>query len=307
VAVGLDELAYAKVLADVALFAEQGLDVKLQSFRSGGPMIGPLSAGQLDVGGGEAGPALFNAIAQGLDVVVVGALAAQPPGFGAVPFLVRSDLFESGEITEPADLAGRKVAVNIERGTAEYLAAEVLAKAGLTVDDVELISIPFPEMPAALANAAVDAAILPHPLAGRALGEGSAVALFEGDEIVDTPQNGVLYFGRRLLEAENREVAVRFLAAYLKAARELQGDGWRSDENVAIINTYTNVPEPAIKGGVAYFFDPNGAINEASLETIQAYHVGRGYTELAEPLPLAQIVDGTFLGEALSRVGLYDG
>jgi ABC-type nitrate/sulfonate/bicarbonate transport system substrate-binding protein len=47
-------------------FKEQGLDVELTMFKSGSEMIVPLSTGQLDVGAGEPGTALFNAAAQDL-------------------------------------------------------------------------------------------------------------------------------------------------------------------------------------------------------------------------------------------------
>lgn len=286
-------------------FEEQGLEVELQTFRSGGPMIAPLSTSQIDVGGGETGTALLNAIDQGLDVKVTGALASQPPGFGAVPLLVRTDLYDSGEIGEVDDLQGKKVAINIERGMAEYLLAEALAKADLTVDDVEIITLPFPDMPAALANQAVDAAILPHPLASRAIGDGSAVVLVDGDQIVDTPQNGVIYFGQRLLDPANKEVGIRFLMAYLKAARDLYGEGWRSEENATIINKYTEVPIPAIQGGVSYYFDPNGQINLDSTQRIQEYMVSRGYTESGNTVPVSDLVDASFLEEALERLGEF--
>ena len=284
-------------------FAEQGLVVELQAFRSGGPMIAPLSVGELDVGGGETGPGLFNAVDQDLDIRVVSGMAAQPPGFGAAPLLVRKALLDSGEVTAPEDLAGRKVAVNIVRGTAEYLVAKGLAQGGLTVDDVELVAIPFPEMPAALANGAVDAALLPHPLASRALGAGDAAVLLDGDEVTDWPQNGVIYFGQRMLQPENREIGVRFLVAYLQAARDLHGEGWREDDNVAAINATTNVPAPAIKNGVAYYFDTNGYLHRASTADFQQYHFDRGYTELSAPLPLDQVIIDTFLDEALARLG----
>lgn len=143
----------------------------------------------------------------------------------------------------------------------------------------------------------------PHPLAGRVLAEGDAVVLMDGDQIVDNPQNGVIYFGQRLLEPENRDLAVRFLVAYLKAARDLQGDAFRSDD--AIVNAiveWTSVPEPAVRNGVAYYFDPDGAINTVSTADFQAYHVGNGYTEFDEPLPLDQIIVSDFLDEALARL-----
>jgi len=304
----MPSLAFAPffVAVEKGYLQEQGFEVELQSFRSGSFMIAPLGTGLLDAAGGETGTALFNAIALELDVRVVGALSSQPPGYGAVPLLVRKDLFDAGEIKAPADLKGRKVALNVERGMAEYLLSEALAQAALTVDDVELVTLPFPEVPAALENQAVDAAILPHPLAAKALGAGSATVLLEGDSIVDTPQNGVLYFGQRLLDPANREAGVRFLVAYLKAARDLQGDGWRSDANATILNKYTNVPVASIQAGVPYYSEPNGEINRSSTERIQQYVVGRGYTEVTELLPLSDFIDDSFMTEALERLGRFE-
>lgn len=293
------------VAQEKGYFEEVGLDVELQQFVSGDPMIAPLSTGQLDIGGGEFGPAMMNAIDQGLDVQIVGALASQPQGLGAVPLLKSAG---AEDIQTVADLEGRSVAVNVERGMAEYLLNEALEADGLSIDDVNLTNIPFPEMGGALERNAVDAAVLPHPLAGAALGEGFAEVLVEGDQIADppNPQNGSIYFGQRLLEEENREVGIRFLEAYLKAARDLFGEGWAAQENVAAISTWTEVPPPAIEGGVPYFFEPDGVLNEASLEDIGAYHVGRGSTELDEPLPLDEVIVPSFLDEALSRTGQFE-
>jgi NitT/TauT family transport system substrate-binding protein len=301
------------IAQELGYFAEEGLEVELEKFTTGDAMIAPLSLGHLDVGGGETGPALFNAIDQDLDVVVVGALASQPEGYGGVPLLVRKELLDSGEVAEVADLEGRKVSVNVERGMAEYLLAKALESAGLTVDDVQLITIPFPEMPQAMANAAVDAAILPHPLASKALRPGEndeppiAGVLVPGDKITDTPQNGALYIGTRLMDPANHEVCVKFMVAFLKGARDMQGDAWR--ENDDIVNAflaYTTVPEAAVRKGVIYFFDPNGKMNEASTEDIQAYHVGRGYTEFSEPLPLDRLIDYSCLEDALAILGEYE-
>lgn len=298
-------IGYAPVFVAVekGYFAEQGLEVELQSFNSGSLMIAPLSTGQLDVGAGETGTSLFNAIAQDLDIRVVAGLASQPPGYGATPILIRKDLV--GVIDGPEDFKGRKVAINIEHGVAEYLLAMYLAKAGLNVDDVEIVTLPIPEMGNAFANGAIDAALQAQPASAKSVSDGVAEILVDGDMIVDTPQNGVIYFGKRLLDPANREIGVRYLMAYLKAARDLYGDGWRSDENAAIINKYTQVPIPAIQKGVAYYFDPNGGINTASTESIQQYLFERGYTELEKPLPVEEIIDDTFIEETLQRIGEF--
>jgi NitT/TauT family transport system substrate-binding protein len=303
----LPSLGYAPVFValDKGYFKDQGLAVELQSFRSGSAMIPFLGTGDLDVGAGETGTALFNAVAQGLDVRAAAALASQPPGHGSQPLLVRKDLFDSGKVSRPADLKGKKVAINVERGVVEYLLYEALAQGGLTLKDVEVVTLPFPDMPAALANKAIDAAVALEPTATQAMEQGSAVVLIPGDKIVDTPQNGVVYFGKRLLDPANREAAVRFLVAYLQGVRDLYGDGWRDEANADIISRHTKVPPPIISKAIAPYCDPNGAINTASTEKIQNYLVRRGYTEFAEPLPLSQVITDTFRSEAVQRLGQF--
>jgi ABC-type nitrate/sulfonate/bicarbonate transport system substrate-binding protein len=101
------------VAIEKGYFAEQGLEAELHTFRSGALTIAPLSMGQLDVGQGDAmGAPLLNAIHQGLPVRVVAGAARHTKKANSVHIVVRKDLFDSGEVTEPADLKGRKVAIN---------------------------------------------------------------------------------------------------------------------------------------------------------------------------------------------------
>ena len=292
------------VAAERGYFEEMGLNVEFESFRSGNLMIAPLGQGQIDVGGGNVGPPVFHAVDRGFDIRIVAGSSSLRPGYGALPLLVRTELVESGEVEDAGDLEGRSVAVNVTAGSVEYLVAEALEPHGLAVDDVDLIPLPFPEMPAAFANDSIDAGILAHPLAGIPLREGDATVLLDGGEITENPQIGVVYFGERLLEPENREVGVRFLMAYLKAVRDLQGDAWReNDEIVNALLEWTQVPEPAVRNGVAFYFHPDATINMESIAEQQQYHFDRGYTELSEPLPLQEMVNFSYLEEALQRLG----
>lgn len=175
----------------------------------------------------------------------------------------------------------------------------------MTVDDVEIVTLPIPEMGNAFANGAIDVALQAQPASAKSVSDGVAEILIDGDKIVDTPQNVVIYFGKRLLDPAHREVGVRYLIAYLKAARDLYGEGWHIDENVAIINKYTQVPITSIQKEVAYFFDPNGRINTESTASIQQYLFERGYTELERPLSMEEIIDESFLEEALERIGEF--
>jgi NitT/TauT family transport system substrate-binding protein len=182
----------------------------------------------------------------------------------------------------------------------------MMGLAGLSVDDVELVELPFPDTPAALANKAIDAVPLPNPSAAKAIEDGSAMVLLEGDKIAGKIQNGVIYFGKRLLDPANREVGVRFLMAFLKAVRELQGEGWTKQENIDIISKYTGLPPEVIKTSSRSYQDPNCEFRAESLEDVQAYYVRRGYTEYTEPMPLSKVVDESFAKEAVKRIGKFE-
>ncbi len=287
-------------------FAEQGLEVELQNFNSAAFMMPLLATGDLDFGSGQAGTELFNAIEQGLDIRVIGGQSQEIPGHGMAPILVRKDLFESGQITKIEDLKGAKIAINVERGLSEFLVVEALSSGGLTLDDVEIITMPFPDMNAAFANHAIDAAHIVRPLADQAIHDGNAVILIDGDEISDNSQSGLLYFGKRMLNPDNREIGIRLLVAWLKAVRDLYGEGWTNDEYVEITSKYTNIPAPVIVNGVEVYFGPNGELNQKFIENIMMYYFDQGYTELSQPLPLSKIVDTSFIDAAVERIGFFE-
>lgn len=293
------------VAADKGYFEEQGLKVELLSFPAASYMMPLLATGELDFGAGQFGTETLNAINQGLDVKVVGGHTQQRSGHGSFPFVVRKDLFDSGTIIQPADLKGAKIALNVERGIAEVFAAKVLENGGLTLDDVEIVTMPFPDMGVAFSNQAIDGAILAQPLAGKAIKDGLVVILLDGDEIFEGGQTGVLYFGKRLLDPDNREVGIRLLVAYQKAVRDLYGDGWSSDENLEICSKYTSVAVPAIKNGVSNYHDPNGKINFTFIEYLMGYYIDHGYTELSGPLPMSQIIDTSYMEKAIDRIGEF--
>lgn len=287
-------------------FVDEGLQVELQSFNSASYMIPLLATGDLDVGVGQPGTELFNAIHQGLDIKIAFPAGTQVKGYDSNPFLVRKDLIDSGEISEIADLKGKTIAVNVERGLVEFIIASILARGNLTLEDVNLITMPFPEMNVAFANKAIDAAVVPQPLAEAAVKAGNAVILIQVSDVFDRPTIGFWFFGKRLLEANNQEIGIRFIKAYLRAARELMGENGYSDENVEILSKYTNVPTTTIKSGVKNYFDPNGEMSTSFIEEIMTYYVNQGYTEFNEPINIDDVFDFSYLNAAIEQIGRYE-
>src|SRR6266540_7052577 len=114
--------------------------VRLQS---GAAVITQVSTGQLQVGGGALGAAAYNAIAQGLPVKFVASLHN---GFSEDYFTVRKSAWDSGELRDIAALRGKPVAVNAKGVATEWLLDQVLRQNGITLDDVDLKTMPFPDM-----------------------------------------------------------------------------------------------------------------------------------------------------------------
>jgi len=155
---------------------------------------------------------------------------------------------------------------------------------------------------AAFANKAIDAAILTEPLASQAVKDGAAVILVGGDEIVDRMQISVMYFGKRLLDPAIGKVGVRYLMGHLKAMREVYGDGWKNEDIAGIVSEYTHIPVPVIQNSVKPYSEPNGAINEATIENVQKYFIERGYVDYDQVIPLSDMLNPNFLEEALKRM-----
>ncbi len=170
----------------------------------------------------------------------------------------------------------------------------------MTLDDVELVTIPGPEMQAAIANGAVDGAAVGVLNAQRMIKDGVAVKLLADSDVIQSGQGGVVIFGQRLLQPDNRAVAVRALAAYLKAVRELNDGGWQDPEIVSIIQKYTEMEPALIERSTKPTYDASGALDEASIMDIQAFQISRSYVEYSEALPVAGMADLTFLPEAVA-------
>jgi NitT/TauT family transport system substrate-binding protein len=304
------QIAYAPLLgftplfvaADKGYFAEQGLQVELKRVRNIDEMLAPLSTGKLDISLMAVTTGFFNGMNQKLDFrVVAGADAAV--GTQGNPFLVVSKaLSESGTVRKVADLKGRKLALNLRGSALEYMLGKGLEQAGLTLNDVELVTLPGTEMQAAIANGAVDGAVVGVLNAQRMIKDGVAVSLLADADVLQSGQGGVVVFGQRLLQPDNRAVAIRALTAYLKAVRELNDGGWQDPRIVGIIQKYTDMEPALIERSAKPKYSADGGLDEASVMDMQAFQMKRGYVEYKTAIPVAQMAELTFLTEALASL-----
>jgi len=287
------------VAKEKGYFAEYGLDVTLEPLPGGSDMVLLTASGEFDAAITGAGPAFFNAVQGGLPLKVI-APGHQEGSPVATPLMISKEACESGAITSVADLKGKRVSVNA-RGATEYWLAQALATGGLTMDDVTVETLAFPDAVAALQSGAIDAAMVGEPLATKAEQDGIAVRL-ASDFAVQNIQPTVIIGNSGWLEG-NPDLAAGLVAGYLKAARDLSSGGFSDPATLAIIEQYTQVPADLIAASVKPVYSVDGHIDLQSIEIMQQFFRDQDLLEYDENIDPASIVDTQYVDAALALIG----
>ncbi len=282
-------------------FAREGIEVELITTPGGVSSFAVLAGGRAEVVVGGLGAALFNAAARGLDFKVVGPVHMERPPV-STPLVISKKAWDSGEIRAVRDLRGRKVSVNVLGSATEFWLHSALLRGGLTIDDVDLVAVNFPDVPAALVNGAIAAGLLGEPLATLAEDRGQIVRLSQ--DFIDGVQVTALYYSGEFMRRYPRQ-AVGFMVAWLRASRDLFGDGYRRDDVARIVEKYTGVPAAVVKRAAAPYHEPNGRMNFNDFKRLQEFFRKRGALTYDRPLEPAQYIDTTYVREALKILGPF--
>jgi NitT/TauT family transport system substrate-binding protein len=282
------------VAVEKGYFREQGIDLQFETI-TGGDSAAYLTTGQIDLSLDAIAVAFFNAIERGADMRIIAPAGVLTLEDSPLPLVVRKELVDNGEVRGPADLRGRRIAILARGATPEYLLTKVFDPLGMTINDIDPISMPFPDMPAALANGSIDAAVPAEPLATRAVSQGSAVKLVAA--IAPGRMTTVISTSGQTLR-DRPDLPQRWATAYLKGIRDLQPPAlgvWDAErlyrpEHMAIYTQYLNVPEQVLRDQVPYTWDADLVIQGDSIMDIQQTHMRNGVLTLQQPVPLERMI-----------------
>lgn len=279
-------------------FAERGLDVTLEQFPGGSDIVLQTATGDLDLGISGTGPAFWNAASQdlGVEIIAPGHAEGSPV---ATPLMISAAACRDGSIASVADLAGKRVAVNAP-GATEYWLDAALRTAGLTIADVDLQFLSFPDAVVALESGALDAAMIGEPLATRAEQEGLAVRLLSDFPVQDI-QPTMIFGNQSWLEA-NPDAATSFVAGYLQASRDLTTN-FNDPMHLAIIQKYTEVAPELIAASVKPVYSMDGAISLDSLTLLQTFFRDRGQLDYDTDIDPATLVNTRYVDGANAQLG----
>lgn len=290
------------VAKELGYFAEEGLDVHLEAFPGGSDLVILTASGQLDASFAGAGPPLYNGVAQGLPIRIIapGHTEGDPV---ATPLMISKNACEAGKITSVADLNGKRVSINA-RGSIEYLLNAALSTGGLTIDDIDLQILPFPDAIAGLQSGAVDAALISEPLATKAEQDGIAIRLVPAYPLHGMQPTGII--GNAAWLNEHPEQAQGFVTGYMRASK-LLADGGLNDPAVhAIIEHYTGVPAALVAASIPPVFSATGHIALDGLAELQTFLRDRGQLEYDTDLDPAVLVDERFVTMAMETIDASD-
>jgi len=216
--------------------------------------------------------------------------------------VVSKKAYDNGEIRSVADLRGKKVSVNVIGSATEFWLHSALLRGGLTIDDVQVVAVNFPEVPAALANGAIAAGLLGEPLATLAEGQGQIVRLSE--DFVNGVQVTAVYYSGDFIR-RSPKLAAGFMIAWLQASRDLYGDGYRRDDIARIVEKYTGVPAAIVKKARPPFHEPDGKMNFNDFKRLQDFFRKRGELTYGKALEPSAYIDTSFVRQAVAALGPF--
>jgi NitT/TauT family transport system substrate-binding protein len=289
-------------------YREQGIDATYETFRTGSEMVPMIASGQLDVSQQAVVPATFNAVLRGLPIKAILDASHSTPEQRRHAILVRKELADNGSIRSLPDLVGRKVATSSLPGGLGIDVDRGLRRTGNRVDELDQTILPFPDMPAALANGSVDAAVAVEPSITTALNQNSAVVLGWLSEYYAGHQIAVQVIGPSLVEQP--ELTRRLSVAYLRAVRDWNDaikHGVGVEEMAALLTPHNRL-DPAVNADLLRrhgftSIDPEGRISKESITYDMNWYLDGGHIERA--IDVDQFVDSQYADAAVKQLGPY--
>lgn len=144
------------------LFEREGLNVQIVDAKSGQDGLTKLTAGDVDISYGGYVPFFVAQNTGAADLKFVADASSANPNTVVIAAMPDSD------VRSVRDLGGKRIAINGVNGVSDTLTKSTMKTNGIDFNDVEWVTLGFPEMAGALASGEVDAAFLTEPFITQA-------------------------------------------------------------------------------------------------------------------------------------------
>ncbi|GLY06792.1 MULTISPECIES: ABC transporter substrate-binding protein [Actinoplanes] len=261
-------------------FKSRNIELTLESGQGGAAIVPGVVSGQFQFGFSNL-TSLMIAQTKNVPIKAVAAGVASTgqdgADFGGV--VVKAD----SPIKTAADLAGKKISVNTLKNIGDTVVRESVRKKGGDPKDIAFVEMPFPNMPAALAEGQIDAAWVVEPQLSTIKAAGGRVV---ASTFVDAAPNLTVaaYFASTKLVQEDADLVKRFTEAINESLTYADA---HPDEVREVLGSYTKIDEKLRASLILPKWPVE--INEASVQKLAELGntdgIFTGSPDLAELLP----------------------
>jgi len=229
------DAAPAYIAEKAGYFKQEGLTVRFQQAQGGAALIPALVSGDIQIAFSN-WVSLFLAKSHDIDLTVIADGDKAKPGFSGVFAMPDSP------IKTPADLAGKKVAVNTLNNVGGLVISAVLKSKGVDPKSIRFVEVGFPDMGATLQRGDVDAVWVVEPFTTAVkstLNARQIIDPFSGPTAA-LPVGG--YAVTKQFADKNPKTVAAFVRALDKAVADANAD--RSTVN-SVVPTYIKISAEA--------------------------------------------------------------
>lgn len=284
-------------------FKEYGIKLEMEDIESSANVLALLAQGRLNIVAGGISAGYFNAIEKNLPVVIATDRVSTPIRHN---LMIRPDLKD--QIKEIKDLKGKIIASNGTGSVSTYEVGKILERAGLTIADVEIKVIPFPQMSVAFANKAIDAAIVIPPFVWNFADQNIAVPFAEVDDLVTpSPMTIAVIMINTDWAKQNTELVKNYFTAWLRGARDycqaFHGSAIRSEVIDALISSGNERRSELLHKYPWPARSPNGQVNLVSMLDIQSWYAKSKM--INTQFPAERLVDPSYIQHATQKLSPF--
>ncbi len=237
-----DSMLPAMYANDKGYFKDAGIDLDMIAVQGGPAVVAAIASGDADIGYAAPVPPI-NGRLNGVPIKMFLQLGQEVDPDKKFIWLVAS---KASGIADLAGVKGRKISFNANGGLCELAWRDHLAAAGLKIEDVQPVVLPFPEQEAALEQGNIDATCTINPFYAS-IGSNAkigAVTVAAGTlaDLKEPLMNDALFATEEWL-SKNGDAAVKVAQVMDKARKELLGN--RPELEAAAVKFMELTPDAA--------------------------------------------------------------